>query len=420
MSCGIWYIFLVLSYGMEWLFDHAHWVACSQSLCSDCKRSIWLLEPKLFGDQSPIFNWCDLELAKYVSLYSYKFLDWIFSAGEWRRMSLPAMLVGETVHEILLASRFAKEVVTAVHNANKTASDGPRTPETDHKKNQPHSISTHMKARRKMEKQGALQLIRSEPDPLSLQRVRSRRINFKTSPPKKQALGKENLLTANRVSPKNRPWAKKTVLFPNPLFSSSPSSQQHKFCKTRSPIIAKSQQTPHKFIIKSPPASAKFQVKIKNPTVTLSPPRQLVPRKKSPLAVTTSKLRQSFSPSRLANRLVSPLKNRISVQKSGGLISGLKQRPPSTPMRVSSRKIWFDGCSSFSIRKILMGVIEGFQSGPLIIRGSLLDIILISIDGIVFLLLCKPFFFFFFVDEFLWDIDVSISCVWVSTLVNLR
>ncbi|RWR93747.1 putative microtubule-binding protein TANGLED [Cinnamomum micranthum f. kanehirae] len=261
------------------------------------------------------------------------------TAGEWRRMSLPAMLVGETVHEILQASRFAKEVVTAVHNANKTASDGPRTPETDQKKNQPHSISTHMKARRKMEKQGALQLIRSEPDPLSLQRVRSRRINFKPSPPKKQALGKENLLTANRVSPKNRPWAKKTVLFPNPLFSSSPSSQQHKFCKTRSPIIAKSQQTPHKFIIKSPPASAKFQVKIKNPTVTLSPPRPLVPRKKSPLAMTTSKLRQSFSPSRLANRLVSPLKNRISVQKSGGLINGLKQRPPSTPLRVSSRKI---------------------------------------------------------------------------------
>lgn len=37
------------------------------------------------------------------------------NTGEWRRMSLPALLVGETIGEILHASQFAKELVSAVN-----------------------------------------------------------------------------------------------------------------------------------------------------------------------------------------------------------------------------------------------------------------------------------------------------------------
>ncbi|RDX95905.1 putative microtubule-binding protein TANGLED, partial [Mucuna pruriens] len=51
---------------------------------------------------------------------------------------------------------------------------------------------------------------------------------------------------ANRVSPKNRPWARKTVLLPNPLFLSIHSSsqpQQQQFYKTRSPIISRNKGT---------------------------------------------------------------------------------------------------------------------------------------------------------------------------------
>ncbi|KAF8394425.1 hypothetical protein HHK36_020633 [Tetracentron sinense] len=252
------------------------------------------------------------------------------TGGEWRRISLPAMLVGETVGEILQASRFAREVVTAVANTKKTASDDPKTPVTQRKNHRPHLENTELRARRKKEKQIALQSIRSESDPPSLQRARSR-INFKVSPPKKREFGKENwyVANANRVSPKNRPWAKKTVLFPNPLFLNSPTSHQQKFCKTRSPVIARTRQTPHKFLIKSPPSSSKFQAKIKTAPVSLSPTRPTTLSKKypNPKVSTASKLRQSFSPAKLVNRLVSPLRCRISVQKSGGLMSGLKQRP---------------------------------------------------------------------------------------------
>ncbi|KAJ6757202.1 MICROTUBULE-BINDING PROTEIN TANGLED-RELATED [Salix koriyanagi] len=211
------------------------------------------------------------------------------SLGEWRQMSLPAMLV---------------------------------------------------EGRRK--KQTKLQSTRSESGSPCLLRARSR-INFKVSPPKKSEVDKENArYLANRVSPRNRPWAKKTVLFPNPLFLSTDSTQLQKFCKTRSPVIGRSkkQTTPHKFLIKSPPSGSKFQVKIKNPpVVSLSPTRPANLSKKSPKLSTASKLRRSFSPSRLANKLVSPLKGRKIVQKSDGLMSGLKQRPIATPRRFSLGRI---------------------------------------------------------------------------------
>ncbi|KAB1202261.1 putative microtubule-binding protein TANGLED [Morella rubra] len=253
-------------------------------------------------------------------------------AGEWRRMSLPAMLVGETVGEILQASQFAREIAAAVAYKTKkiTTFDDPKTPVSDRKNQKPQLEDTELRARRKREKHNKLRSIRSESDSPSLQRARSR-INFKVSPPKVREVGKENIrYLANRVSPRNRPWAKKTVLFPNPLFLSTASTQQQKFCKTRSPVIARNKQTPHKFLIKSPPsASSKFQVKIKSPpVVTLSPTRRISFSQKSPKMSTASKFRRSFSPSRLATRLVSPLRSRKGVQ-----MSGLKQRSTLTPMR---------------------------------------------------------------------------------------
>ncbi|GMI65347.1 TANGLED1, A. THALIANA TAN1, TANGLED [Hibiscus trionum] len=288
--------------------------------------------------------------------------------GEWRRMSLPAMLVGETVGEILQASQFAREILAAVDNkVKKTTVEDPKTPLSEHRKQKHHPENTELKARRKREKQNKLQLIRTESESPSLRRARSR-INFKVSPPKFKELEKENnRLMANRVSPRNRPWAKKTVLFPNPLFSSTTASQQQKFCKTRSPVIARNRQTPHKFLIKSPPSASKFQVKIKSPpVVSLSPTRSINMSKKSPKASAASKLRRSFSPSRLANRLVSPLKSRKCSEKgdarsfspsqlakrlvsplksrkgllkSDGPMSGMKQRPVLMPMRFSTGRI---------------------------------------------------------------------------------
>ncbi|KAL5850825.1 hypothetical protein ACOSQ4_008838 [Xanthoceras sorbifolium] len=296
--------------------------------------------------------------------------------GEWRRMSLPAMLVGETVGEILQASQFAREIVAAVSHktkkSNTTTLEDPKTPVTQQRKQRPNPENTELRSRRKKEKQAKLQSLRSESDSPSFQRARSR-INFKVSPPKVREFDKENSrYLANRVSPRNRPWVKKTVLFPNPLFLSTPSQQQkfcktrspviarnnkqtphnflvkssaslqQKFCKTRSPVIARNnKQSPHKFLIKSPPSASKFQVKIKSPPVvsSLSPTRPASLSKKSPKVSTASKLRRSLSPSRLANRLVSPLKSRKTVQKFDGQMSGLKQRPTSIPMRFSTGRI---------------------------------------------------------------------------------
>ncbi|KAJ6359795.1 hypothetical protein OIU77_003907 [Salix suchowensis] len=151
------------------------------------------------------------------------------SLGEWRQMSLPAMLVGETVGEILQASRFAREIVAAAAcKTKKTTIEDPKTPVTQRRKQKPHPEDTELKSRRKKEKQTKLQSTRSESGSPCLLRARSR-INFKVSPPKKSEVDKENArYLANRVSPRNRPWAKKTVLFPNPLFLSTDSTQQQK------------------------------------------------------------------------------------------------------------------------------------------------------------------------------------------------
>ncbi|TQD79778.1 hypothetical protein C1H46_034641 [Malus baccata] len=240
-------------------------------------------------------------------------LENLLLAREWQRMSLPAMLVGETVGEILQASQFARDIIAAVGNTTKkTTSEDPKTPMTQQRKQRQSPENTELRARRKKEKHNKSQSTRSESGSPVLQRARSR-INFKVSPPHKREMEKENnRYVANRVSPKNRPWAKKSVLFPNPLFSASNSSQQQKFCRTRSPVIGRNDcnndrpriQTPHKFLIKPPPSASKFpspskfQIKIKSPPLvsSLSPTKA----KKSPKMSTASKLRRSFSPSRLA------------------------------------------------------------------------------------------------------------------------
>ncbi|KAI8555728.1 hypothetical protein RHMOL_Rhmol05G0197500 [Rhododendron molle] len=268
------------------------------------------------------------------------------NTGEWRRMSLPAMLVGETVGEILQASQFAREIVAAVSSKTRkppTPSSDPKTPVDLCRKNQrpTNPENSEIRARRKREKQVTSRSTRSSISP-SLQRAKSR-INFVSSPLHKREIDKENFMEnrVNRVSPRNRPWARKTVLFPNPLFHSSPNSKTHKFCKTKSPIIARNRlATPHKFLIKtkSPP-----RIK-KSPILSVSPVRPA--SRNSPKESVAGKLRRSFSPSRLASRLVSPLKSRKLVQRSsdggGGMtmaMSGLKQRPISTPVRFSVRRI---------------------------------------------------------------------------------
>lgn len=289
-------------------------------------------------------------------------------------MSLPAMLLKETVGEILQASRFAREIVTAVDTKPKkiSALNDPKTPVADSRRNSRlKPETTELNARRKREKQ----IIRSDPHSPLLQRAKSR-INFKVSgsPPKKE-IEKENCrFTANRVSPKNRPWARKTVIFPNPLFHSSTNSQKQKFCRTKSPVIPRTRPTtPHKFLIKTPPSAAargrvgtaaassssvvKFQVKIRSPTISVSPTRPTTKKSVSPpkKVSTAAKLRRSFSPSRLASKLASPLKSRkLSLQRTssmdvggagGGMMmnmmSGLKQRPTSsttTPKPLSTRR----------------------------------------------------------------------------------
>nr|XP_004231277.1 probable microtubule-binding protein TANGLED [Solanum lycopersicum] len=184
------------------------------------------------------------------------------SGGEWRRMSLPAMLLGETVAEIKQASQFARDIVEAV---GPKGSDDPKTPLIQRQNQKPSPENSELRSRRKREKQVTLQTMRTESDTPSKRRAKSR-INFKVSPVQQKECEKENCkYIANRVSPRNRPWVKKTVLFPNPLFHSSPTSQQQKLSKTQSPVIARNRQSPHKFLVKSPPKAPKLQMKIRSP-----------------------------------------------------------------------------------------------------------------------------------------------------------
>jgi microtubule-binding protein TANGLED1 len=273
------------------------------------------------------------------------------SPGDWRKMSLPAMLLGETVNEILQASQVTRDIVDAIAPKKSRKSrrltmsqedDGPKTPETQQKSREqnPETVSSNIKARRKKEKQNR----RSESDsPPSLQRARSR-IAFRTISPQVKGNNGENSFRhlANRVSPKHKPWVKKAVLFPNPLFISGTATQQAKFSRTMSPVIARNEissiknnkETPYKFLIKSPPTSAsKFQVKIR------SPPKVLVSPTRNGSNSVRKSPRGSRSPTRTVNlgkksASISPIRN--TGKRSPKLSTAAKLRRSFTPTRNGS------------------------------------------------------------------------------------
>jgi microtubule-binding protein TANGLED1 len=164
----------------------------------------------------------------------------------------------ETVLEIVQVSQFARDIVTAASATNR---EPPRTPKPAPKTRKPAAGElTPLRVRRAREKQshrgGAATRGADTATPPSRSRVRSR-IQFK--PVSSVAVGRPSV-SANRVSPKNRPWAKKAVMFPNPMFHAStsaatdpcatpsPSKKQKRLYKTRSPVVAR--QTPHKFLVK--------------------------------------------------------------------------------------------------------------------------------------------------------------------------
>lgn len=281
---------------------------------------------------------------------------------QWRRMSLPAMLLGETVLEIVQASQFARDIVAVADNAGITSRE-PKTPKPAPRSRSaaaaPTAEATPLRARRAREKQsqrgGGVTRAADAATPPSRARVRTR-IQFRPVSPLGHGgpLGGRPSVSANRVSPKNRPWAKKAVMFPNPAFHAStsaaacatpsPSKKQKRSIKTRSPVN-NARQTPHKFVIKSPPSALGSKLRSQGKALPAVSPPPPVKAQASP----AKSRRCSFSPSRLATRLVSPIKARLSLNRSrdSGIgfgvgavpMSGLKQRPGVnlTVRTVSSR-----------------------------------------------------------------------------------
>lgn len=169
-------------------------------------------------------------------------------------MSLPAMLLSEIVQ----VSQFARDIVTAAGAMNW---EPPRTPKPAPRTRKPAAGEpTPLHVRRAREKQshrgGIVTRGADTTTPPSRSHVRSW-IQFK--PVSSVAVSRPSV-SANRVPPKNQLWAKKAVMFPNPMFHAStfaatdscvmpsPSKKQKRLYKTRSPIVA--QQTPHKFLVK--------------------------------------------------------------------------------------------------------------------------------------------------------------------------
>ncbi|KAL0703920.1 hypothetical protein Bca4012_070345 [Brassica carinata] len=121
---------------------------------------------------------------------------------DWRKISLPAMLLGETVNEILQASQVTRDIGDALatkksrklrRSTMPEEEDGPKTPETRQKN--PETVSSNIKARRKKEKQN------KQFEPTS-PRARSR-IVFKIVSPQTKA--EKVQVKTNRVSPKHKP-----------------------------------------------------------------------------------------------------------------------------------------------------------------------------------------------------------------------
>ncbi|OEL29328.1 Microtubule-binding protein TANGLED1 [Dichanthelium oligosanthes] len=224
--------------------------------------------------------------------------------AQWRRMSLPAMLLGETVLEIVQASQFARDIVAVAGGTNR---EPPRTPKPAPRiRKAVAAEQTPLRARRAREKQshrgGAAARGADAATPPSRGRVRSR-IQFKPASP--VALGRPSV-SANRVCPKNRPWAKKAVMFPNPMFHAStsaaadacatpsPSKKQKRFYKTRPPVAAR--QTPHKFLVKTPPSALGSKLRSHGKALPARPAAVSPPPKAQASPAKTR--RCSFSPSR--------------------------------------------------------------------------------------------------------------------------
>ncbi|XP_051133287.1 probable microtubule-binding protein TANGLED [Andrographis paniculata] len=131
----------------------------------------------------------------------------------WFEMSKPAMLLREALGEITLASRSMRKFVesTSLYSAKKSKSI-PRTP--------PSAKQTENQNQQRYAEK-----------PVSLQKLRF------------SDFDKENFrYKANQVSPRNRPWAKKAVLFPNPLFDASPMKTSQKIVGKKSSMISKNAQ----------------------------------------------------------------------------------------------------------------------------------------------------------------------------------
>ncbi|KAH0877239.1 hypothetical protein HID58_064633 [Brassica napus] len=198
---------------------------------------------------------------------------------EWRKISLPAMLLGEMVNEILQPSQVTRDIrdTLAPKKSRKLRrstmpeeEDGPKTPETRQK--HPETVSSNIKARRKKEKQNK----QSEP---TSPRARSR-IVFKIVSPQTKA-------EKSSVSPKR--------------------------------------VTLQAFI--SPASNSDLG--------NNSPKASISSSKKTHKLSAAAKLRRLFSPSRLAMRLVCPMKSK----RSGMVVSGLKQRPVIVSKRFSMGRI---------------------------------------------------------------------------------
>jgi len=278
----------------------------------------------------------------------------LYAGEEWRQMSLPAMLVDETVGKILQESKFAREIVSTLNKKNGTK--GPQTPLSQLSNQKVDPENTQLRDRRRKEKQ--IKVVSNPPPP---QRARCR-MNFKVSPTNAVEFDKENnniKCLAKNVSNKNRPCGSNsgtTVLVTNPLLSSTHfSRQQQLFSKTKcliksptekarttSTSLSLSESSPKRWVRPFSPSRVATSLLASSPLKSKKTEQKIDRvvnlRKCSSKGSLTSKLRRSFSPSRLVTRFVSPLKSKKSAPRSDGIVNGVKQQPASS-MKIPAPKI---------------------------------------------------------------------------------
>ncbi|KAL5060993.1 hypothetical protein RYX36_032597 [Vicia faba] len=264
--------------------------------------------------------------------------------GEWRKMSLPAMLVGETVVEILQASQFARQMVSSV--GTKLATDGPKTPLSRPSHQKSDSENTQFRDKRRKEKENKQQ---SDSPPLQPRRARSR-INFEVSHPKKVRDFDEKKEDINIKHQQEFCNTKSSVMSTTPhkfrikspykFMTASPNRVTTKTAskfRIKSPHVFVDEsrnrvtKTQHKFLIKSPSTTPhKFRIESPHKFQMKTPATRLNYPKRSDAAPISSR---TISPSRLAAPTKSKKSNAslcLKSKKNDGLASGLKQRPPTT------------------------------------------------------------------------------------------